>query len=295
MIRVLIRDDDTCAFTEPEELEKVYSKYWAIKIPINLSITPFRIPGGFGDFNPNMHWGIPKHLWGSFKPLILEDNHILVQWIKEKLEQKLIDVALHGYNHLTLPNEYNFSEEEIKIPQIIGREYFYGKNLYYKTKEGKKYLENLLGLNLKAFIPPGNAISKEGLKAIIKNKLNLVGVPSLWKINKRPINFNNLKNLTKRILWYLKKKETYYPFILDFGDHKEIQFITLGPDSNLERIDELIDFCNDVDGYFVLATHYHAFDVKLNNYNISIGEAFSHIMKKIFSYNCTFLTYNEIF
>ena len=43
-MKFLIRDDDTCAMTRPEELEACYREIWD-EIPVGLSVTPFRIPG----------------------------------------------------------------------------------------------------------------------------------------------------------------------------------------------------------------------------------------------------------
>ena len=41
-MKVAIRDDDTCYFTAPDELERVYSDIWD-RVPVCLAIVPVRL------------------------------------------------------------------------------------------------------------------------------------------------------------------------------------------------------------------------------------------------------------
>ena len=52
----------------------------------------------------------------------------------------------------------------------------------------------------------------------------------------------------------------HYPFILDLGDLEEVACHTVGPRSYFSALREELDYCHQVDGVFVLATHYHAFE-----------------------------------
>ena len=88
---VVIRDDDTCGFTNPEEIQACYEKIWD-DIPISLSVTPFRIPGN--DKN------LPKHLMGSMGILPLHENNELVQMLRAEINAGRIDISMHGYHHL---------------------------------------------------------------------------------------------------------------------------------------------------------------------------------------------------
>ena len=83
---------------------------------------------------------------------------------------------MHGYSH----KDYKH-----------GHEFEVGDNLYKKVKEGKKYLEGTFGVEIKTFVPPHNTLSKEGMKAIIANKLNILGSFS-FRLSQRPFQLKNI-------------------------------------------------------------------------------------------------------
>ena len=87
----MIRDDDTCWFTRPEEIRACYEKIWD-DMPVSLSVTPYRIPGN--DKN------LPKHLFGSMEILPLHENTELLQFLRQEIEAGRIDISMHGYHHL---------------------------------------------------------------------------------------------------------------------------------------------------------------------------------------------------
>ena len=150
----LLRDDDTCGITEIDDLEKCYNNIWD-KIPVNLSITPFRIPGDFES--------VPSKFKSKKESFPLREKKDLVDFLKDKLKQGHINVALHGYNHTKING----------IP-----EYCSENGLMEKTRHGKEYLETLFDCKINTFVPPFNAITLDGVNAVINNELNLVSVPS---------------------------------------------------------------------------------------------------------------------
>ena len=167
-MKFIIRDDDTCAFTKPEDLHTCYREIWD-DIPINLSVTPYRIPGN--------STATPQEYAGQNKPLPLGENKELVSFLTENQAQKRLHFALHGYYH-TKPNY---------LPEYIG-----GTDLKKKTAEGKSYLEKTLNCTISTFIPPNNGIAINGLLAVVENRMNLIGIPPILKGKYRRVHIQNI-------------------------------------------------------------------------------------------------------
>jgi len=234
---IVIRDDDTCGFTQPGEIQACYEKIWD-DIPISLSVTPFRIPGN--DKN------LPKHLMGKIETLPLHENQELVQMLRAEIIAGRIDISMHGYHHTC----YN------GLPEYVG-----GEELGKKTRDGRTYLENLLGLMVSSFVPPNNAISKGGISAVIDAGMNLVNVPSLWSVRRRPMTSKTIRHIPV-YYWHRKVRKMPYPYVLDMGNHKEVGYHTAGPRSRRKQLFSDLDYCERNNGVFVISTHYHAFDRK---------------------------------
>ena len=287
-MKFLIRDDDTCGVTCVKDLERCYASVWKYA-PVCFSVTPFRIPY-------KADW-IPKRFFGSLDPVALDENKELTSFIKDGLYKGWMDVALHGFHHIVTSASQQKELFDAKNILHVGREYFYGDGLREKTIEGKKYLEKVLGYKVNTFVPPGNAISKQGLRAIIEQELNLVGSPSLnpLRLNQRSFNPRNYLNAFKKKLWEIRHKKNFnYPFILDFKNHKEISYISLTPKVDLGQLCKNIDFVHSVNGIFVLSLHYHAFPKKIQS-GETIGDTFHKILDKIASIdNVEFITYREL-
>ena len=72
-MKVAIRDDDTCYFTDPAELERVYHDVWD-RVPICLATVPFAI--GYERV------GIPLEHWHDGEAFALERNCALTGFLK---------------------------------------------------------------------------------------------------------------------------------------------------------------------------------------------------------------------
>lgn len=234
-MKFLIRDDDACAITFPEQLVDCYQDIWD-HVPVGLAVTPFRIPGDYAS--------VPENLRGSTEPLPLEANQDMVAFFKEARSESRIDILLHGYDHST-PHG---------LPEYVG-----GTDLLEKTRKGKDYLETLLGYPVDTFVPPNNGIGREGLEAIVACGLNLVNIPSLWNSNHRRPHPENISNLLriKHFHWF---KHMRYPHVLKFHNHKEVGYSSVTPTQRLEDILDQLEKCQAENGIFIAALHYHAFD-----------------------------------
>ena len=88
----IIRDDDLSYWTKIEDIERVYKPLFDRKIKICFATIPFSVrmfnAGNFDIFYQDL----------EEKPI--EVNKKLVEYIKEKIDDGLIEIMLHGYNHL---------------------------------------------------------------------------------------------------------------------------------------------------------------------------------------------------
>jgi hypothetical protein len=81
-----------------------------------------------------------------------------IEILKKSVEAGTLDIALHGYSHQTLPrkkgySEFNGLDKEIQLS---------------KMKEGKNFLEDLIGCQITTFVPPWNTYDLNTIKAMEK-------------------------------------------------------------------------------------------------------------------------------
>lgn len=256
---LVIRDDDLSFWTSLDEIYSVHEHLFSRKIKVSFAVIPFAVKmfylGDFNSFYQDINNSMP-----------LDKNKDLVEYLKEKINLGLVEIMLHGYNHIyffrygkdILPATF----ENLKPFRDSGRKvYFLGEyacqdyhTLKAKTKEGKKYLEDIFGIKIKNFVPPSNQISKEGIRAIIDNKLNLSGL--IGKTYNRELTLRGLFSFIDRIFWKIRYKDITYPKVVNYGFHKELVGYTLSPSSDFKRIYKQLDFCSKNNYPFQIATHY---------------------------------------
>jgi peptidoglycan/xylan/chitin deacetylase (PgdA/CDA1 family) len=153
MKTIILRDDDSSAFTSPALLEKIYGRLWEAAIPVSIAV----IPQPRGDvrvlhredqpYDPN----IPPKFRGSNQPHKLSENRVICSYLNELARQGLVEICLHGYNHSY--HEFD-SEDETLLSQ--------------KIEEGKGELEKAFpDVEIKTFIPPYNKLSPTALNLLI--------------------------------------------------------------------------------------------------------------------------------
>jgi len=86
-----IRDDDTSFFTSPDELVEAYEKIW-IYGPVNLAIIPYCVK----TFNNGQENNFFQDLSTQF---FIGDNKKLVVFLKRMINERKVNIMLHGYNH----------------------------------------------------------------------------------------------------------------------------------------------------------------------------------------------------
>jgi uncharacterized protein DUF2334 len=226
-----LRDDDTSFFTSPENLEQAYGELtkWG---PVSLAVIPFCRAG--------TSKGVPEKYRARWSIHPLHENRSLVDYLRAAVSQGRFEIMLHGYHHDERTGRGEFSNG--------------GDNLFQKVVAGRKYLEDLLTTRIRVFVPPRNCIGRDGLRAIVREGLNLggtAGVRAGWP---------PLSQKTWKIWLELRKRRRSgapgIPWILDLEDHREIPGNPVTPISSFEKNKAVFNAALAVGGVFCAATHY---------------------------------------
>ncbi len=232
MIKVIIRDDDICFWSDINTIREIYEEVFSLNYKISCAVIPFSVKFYYPEDR--------KYFYQDLNEQPLHKNKKIVEYLKQKLKENKLEIMLHGYNHLYKVgiNEKNLdyatkgwlNELRKKYPnqQLLWKgefEWDSYKNLRRKVKIGKEYLEDIFHIKIKTFVPPSNALSSEGVKAVIENKLNISGTMLLRRFN-RPLNFCSIKNFLIKLIWKftfsLTTPISQFPYILDYKTHKEL-------------------------------------------------------------------------
>jgi len=255
---VAIRDDDTSFWTKPEELEQLYGWFFERGGKVSLAVIPY----SWKQINPGMDKDF--YIDRSSGRRFIYENKALVDYLHDKIKENRIEIMQHGYDHVygvKYNGKIEFLDKNVREELRDYKNYCYLPECLYKSslelekdlKEGKEILEDTFKVKVKIFVPPGNAISKESVKIVAKIGLHISGI--MEKSMNRPINVRTLINYGKRIYWKLKYNLPY-PFVMDYGTHKELVAYALTPSTDLDWFYRVFKFCREVRAPFVLATHY---------------------------------------
>jgi hypothetical protein len=146
---------------------------------------------------------------------------------------------LHGYYH----------DEQDGRPEFSG-----GADLGRRVAHGRQYLETLLGTTIRVFVPPRNAIGRDGLRAIAAAGLHLGGTAGIrrgWS----PVSLKTWP-LWLRLRRWRKTGGPGVPWVLDLGDHREIAGNAVTPVARVQQNEAAFEAALAIDGVFCAATHY---------------------------------------
>jgi hypothetical protein len=248
-----IRDDDTSFFTSPEELEHAYGEVtqWG---PISLAVIPFCRAG--------LSKEVPEKFRGRWSVHPLHENKALVEYLRAGISEGRFEIMLHGYHHAEPSGRGEFSR---------------GADLVKKVIEGRKYLEDLLGAQIRVFVAPGNIMGRDGLRAIVSAGLHFggtVGVRAGWPLFSRA----TWRNWLKLRRWR-KQSGTGVPWILDLGDHREIPGNAVTPSAFFKRNKAAFETALTMGGTFCAATHYWELGVEsINPGDPPVGAHLRHLI-----------------
>lgn len=233
-LRFCIRDDDTNFFTEPEELDRAYEGILQ-RGPVSLAVVPYCRAGS--------NKAVPERLRGTWSVHPLHENTRLVRYLRTRAAAGSFEIMLHGYYH-----------DEVRG----GPEFTRRGDLEHRVADGRRYLEDLLGTQVRVFVPPHNTISAEGLRAVASAGLHLgclAGVRQGWPLLS-PSTWKLWQSLRRR----RQSGRPGVPWVLDLGDHREIAGSPVTPLAHLRDNEAVLVDAHDVGGVFCAATHYWEFD-----------------------------------
>jgi hypothetical protein len=249
-----IRDDDTSYFTSPDDLERAYGEItkWGT---VSLAIIPFCKAG--------TSKGVPEKYRRRWSIHPLHENRELVEWLRKAITAKRFEPMLHGYHH----------DEEDRLFEFIG-----GNDLQRRVRDGRKYLEDLLGAPIRVFVPPRNGIGRQGLQAIAAEGLHLggvAGVRSGWD----PLSCATWTNWWRLRRWRLRGGRGT-PWVLNLDDHREISGNAVTPSSNLQENKARFESARRLGGVFCAATHYWELDTPcIPPERGTVGEQLWHLVQ----------------
>lgn len=245
-MKVALRDDDTSYFTDPAALDSVYHDVWD-RLPVCLAVVPHAM--GFADK------AIPERYWQSNRAYPLEENAAIVSRLKELTAAGRVTIAQHGFTHEDFPD---------------GHEFQAAPDLELRLARGQSYLEHLIGIRIRVFVPPHNALSKRGLEAVSAAGLNLLGSFLSFRPSLRPWEPRTLGNWW-RVRAYRSSTERgktdrmIYPHVLRYRRHAEFGCHSLIPGTTLEELVAGFEEARRAGGHFCIATHYWEVDQTLKD------------------------------
>jgi hypothetical protein len=245
-MKVAIRDDDACYFTDPADLERVYHDVWD-RVPVCLATVPFAI--GYERV------GIPPEHWHDGKAFALERNAALTDFLKSLVDRKRATIALHGYTHQDYPDGFEF--QSAPDPER-------------RVEHGLRYLRDTLGATVSIFVPPHNAMSKRGLAAVGAAGLNILGSFLSFRPSMRPWDYMTPANWLRVTSFRLGTRRTradrlIYPYVLRYADHGEFGCHSLIPGTTVNELADAFDEAKEAGGDFCVATHYWEVDAAMKN------------------------------
>jgi predicted deacetylase len=253
-VQFCIRDDDTSFFTTPEQLERAYGEVtrWG---PVSLAVVPFHRAG--------TSKGVPQKFRGRWSTHALHDNRELVAYLRQGIDAGRYEVMLHGYYHDEPNGHWEFQQ---------------GHDLARRVSDGRKYLEDHLQTNVRVFVPPRNAIGRDGLLAIEREGLHLAGVAGVrsgW-----PYWSSRTWRLWLRLRRWRKSGGAGVPWVLDLGRHREIAGNAVTPLSRADLNEARFAAAAVIDGVFCAATHYWELDVpSLHADQPTVGEQLRRLIQ----------------
>jgi len=189
---VVIRDDDTCYFTPPHKIDRIYGQAWKKGFKVSLAVIP-RVKAIDDPL-------VPPRYRGKMSEHPLCDNKELTDYLKEKIAERKVDVVQHGYNH-----------EKIRgVPEFCIRD---SSEIKSRLKLGRKNLEETLSTEINVFVPPWNRVSRQAWAALKQEGLALCRKEKRISglIKNTPLSLNNFIPLM-RILYSKTFSRDVHPF-----------------------------------------------------------------------------------
>ncbi|MBM3810189.1 MAG: DUF2334 domain-containing protein [Acidimicrobiia bacterium] len=269
-MRFAIRDDDTCYFTKPEELERVWGRVLPYA-PVSLAITPFALQA--------FHLGNLERFYQGSTPEPLANNTGLVQWLREHLETGSISVMCHGSTH-----EYKRVSKRRLIQEYVWKS---RERLALETQQAKDHLQQVLQTRVNTFVPPGNAISRAGLEAIQPSFPHVLTTLSLRRWHGLRLDRGSLEAFLRR-LYHQLRYGAPSPGVEQLGGVKLLPSFSLTRATSWEMAEKRFQLCRKLETDFVVAVHYWEI-------NAGVRSILDRLLETASAAGCTFTHCQDLF
>ncbi len=240
-VLVSLRDDDLNRFTRPEAIHRLYGDLWG-SVPIGFSVIPFHVGAE--------HPAIPLEFRASGAEYPVGDNHELVAFLKDYCARGWSEVMQHGCTHADFPDGFEFQA---------------APNLSWRLERGARHLEEVFGQRPRVFVPPHNALSFRGLRAVDEVGVQVLGSFLWFNPRDRPWDRTTLGNFARvwryrRRLGRGRRERLVYPHVLRYARHGEFGCHDLVPGVTFEDLRAGLDEARAAGGNMCVATHFWELD-----------------------------------
>lgn len=232
-MKIVFRDDDTCYYTDPSELESAFGDLPSI--PLSLSVVPFAA---------YTHAGTCPYIGtkAAEKYPDIAGNQPLVSYLKEGIQQGKYELMLHGIHHEYYKTDADTWKTEMR---------FISPNELQKgISEGVKHLERVFDVKISTFIGPSNDIPADC--AEILDNLGLHTNYMVTKQVNRRFTMNNIFNYLRSNIFRLFTGHRYSE-VLQYKNHQEICSF---PFEHYDQMVQQYNICKEYNQPLVIYTHY---------------------------------------
>lgn len=232
-MKVILRDDDTCFYTTPAELEAAFGDL--PNVPISISVIPYAAYEHRGTFP--FHTVAPVEGYAD-----IADNQLLVDYLKKQVGCGRFSLMLHGIHH-----EYHPSSEGEWDTEM---QYLPYDKIYQGILAGKKHLEQLFGIDISTFIGASNDISANCATA-----LDEIGLHTNYMVYRKLNRRFSYHNVVNYLLCNIYRAVTHrrYSGVLRYNKHCEISSY---PFESLNQMKDCYFQCKKAGHPLVVYTHY---------------------------------------
>jgi hypothetical protein len=263
-MKFIIRDDDLNYFSTSADITRWYDDIFAQDIPVGFAAIPFVKPTS--DVYPFLLPETNPHV--EEKEYQISENAELVGYVKSNA---LIQVLQHGCTHETVNGVYEYAKEH---------------GLIEDTRRGKEDLEKAFG-PIHEFAAPHDWISTHGVRGIEASHLNIIrgrGAGLRNWIPRWEYFTVFLTMLIYRFPRYISHAARVYPYVLNFGKHREVCSYRLEDADVFEGL----EYVHKRNGIFVLVNHVHFM-------NDEKKARLTQLIKKAREYGAEFVAPSSIF
>jgi len=199
-----IRDDDVSYFTQPWMLDAIYGGAWRLGFKVSLAVTPY--------VKATKLRLVPRPLRGADTFFPISDNRELVDYLREKMQDGLVDIVQHGYTHAREGGKPEFAIHDFKL-------------INEWLRRGNRLLRETFKRDITVFAAPHDRISRAAWKSLSQNGMCLCRRFSLGRLLlTAPLSSINLPKLAGTISRCPNPFKSVPSIIVDLADVLVIQW-----------------------------------------------------------------------